>query len=476
MYIILLRGDFMWYNEAIFYQFYPMGICGCADYNNFNWQNWNGSDNPLSPDNPNNIKKIISWIPHLQSLGINAVYFSPVFQSDRHGYDTRDYYTIDSRLGSNEDFAEVCKALHQANIRVVLDGVFNHVGRGFWAFLDVQKNRQNSPYKDWFYIDWNRNSNNNDGFWYEGWEGHFDLVKLNLDNLAVQEHLFGAIKKWKDEFDIDGLRLDVAYCLNERFLANLKNYCSQFTDGISKEPNSFFILGETIYANDMSRICPSLVNSCTNYEVYKGMYSSLNSKNLFEISYSLNRQYGNGGIFKNQHLLSFVDNHDVERISSLLSNKNLLPLIYAMLFTIPGLPCIYYGSEWGIEGKKSNGDKCLRPWFENPQWNDLTTLISKLSDIRKNLPVLNYGDYENIFIMNEQLIYKRILHCENSKKEILVALNVSENNYYLKPNNNGYGAFAGIFGNWKNLITDKTENYNGCINLEPYSFQILESV
>ena len=464
----------MWFDEAVFYQFYPMGFCGCAEYNNFNWQNWNGAENPINSENPNNIKKVISWIPHLQNLGVNAVYFSPVFQSDSHGYDTRDYYTIDSRLGSNEDFAQVCDALHNANIRVVLDGVFNHVGRGFWAFMDVQKNRQNSPYKDWFIIDWNRNSNYNDGFWYEGWEGHFDLVKLNLKNPAVQEHIFNAVKIWKEFFDIDGLRLDVAYCLDEGFLSNLKNYCSQFTDSISKEPNSFFILGETIHANDMTRLAPRLVNSCTNYEIYKGLHSSLNSKNLFEISYSLNRQFGNGGICKNQHLLSFVDNHDVERISSLISNKNLLPIIYAILFTIPGIPCVYYGSEWAVEGKKSHGDNVLRPYFEKPQWNDLTSLISTLSNIRKNNQVLNYGEYENVFILNEQLIYKRVIKIENFQKEILVAINISENNYYLQQNENGYGAFSGIYGNWKNLITGQTENYNGSINLEPNSFQILE--
>ncbi len=465
----------MWFDEAVFYQFYPMGLCGCADYNNFNWQNWNGAENPLSSENPNNIKKVISWIPHLQGIDVNAVYFSPVFQSDSHGYDTRDYYTIDSRLGSNEDFAQVCDALHKANIRVVLDGVFNHVGRGFWAFMDVQKNRQNSIYKDWFIIDWNRNSNYNDGFWYEGWEGHFDLVKLNLKNPAVKEHIFNAVKKWKDLFNIDGLRLDVAYCLDEEFLSDLKNLCSQFTDSISKETNSFFILGETIYANDMSRLCPRLVNSCTNYEIYKGMHSSLNSKNLFEISYSLNRLFGSDGIMKHQPLLSFVDNHDVERIASLLSNKNLLPLIYAMLFTVPGLPCVYYGSEWQVEGKKCHGDKVLRPCFQNSQWNELTNLISKLAKIRKNSSALNYGGYENVFILNEQLIYKRVLNQDNFRKEVWVALNLSDNNYYLKPNNSGYGTFSGIYGNWKNLFTGNTENYSGSINLEPYSFQILES-
>ncbi len=123
-------------------------------------------------------------------LGCNAVYFSPIFESDSHGYDTRDFRKVDCRLGTNEDFAAVCKTLHEHGIKVVLDGVFNHVGRGFWAFKDVQEKKWDSPYKDWFHISFDGNSNYNDGFWYEGWEGHFELVKLNLRHPDVQHHIF----------------------------------------------------------------------------------------------------------------------------------------------------------------------------------------------------------------------------------------------------------------------------------------------
>ena len=181
----------MWAYENVFYQIYPLGFCG-APFEN---------DGVLE----HRILKVNDWIPHIEKLGANAIYFSPVFESDTHGYNTRDYTKIDTRLGTNEDFQSVCKNLHKAGIKVVLDGVFNHVGRGFWAFQDVLEKRWDSPYKDWFHISFDGNSNYNDGLWYEGWEGNYDLVKLNLRNEDVIQHIFSCIKGWVEEFDIDGL-------------------------------------------------------------------------------------------------------------------------------------------------------------------------------------------------------------------------------------------------------------------------------
>ena len=123
------------------------------------------------------ILEVTDWIPHIKKVGANAVYFSPVFESSEHGYDTRDYRLIDHRLGTNEDFKRVCSQLQEEGIKVILDGVFNHVGREFWAFQDVLEKKWDSPYRDWFYINFDGNSGYNDGFWYEGWEGHYELVK-----------------------------------------------------------------------------------------------------------------------------------------------------------------------------------------------------------------------------------------------------------------------------------------------------------
>lgn len=244
----------------------PGGFCGAPKDN----------DGVLVP----RIRKVMDWIPHLNRLNMDAVYFSPVFESDRHGYDTRDYRKIDCRLGSNEDFAAVCRALREDGIRVVLDGVFNHVERGFWAFQDVLQHREQSEYRDWFYIRFDGNSCYNDGLWYEGWEGHFELAKLNLDNPKVTEYLFSCIRSWIDEFQIDGLRLDVAYCLNESFLRKLRQFC----DSVRQD---FFLLGEILFGDYRRIVNAGMLHSCTNYECYKGLYSSFNDMNLFEISYSL---------------------------------------------------------------------------------------------------------------------------------------------------------------------------------------------
>ena len=245
-----MKNEIGWQNSAVFYQIYPMGFCGA----------------PFANDGAaeNRILKVREWVPHLQKLGIGAVYFSPVFESDTHGYDTRDYSKIDCRLGTNEAFGEVAKALHSAGIRVVLDGVFNHVGRGFWAFQDVLKNRESSPYRDWFYINFGGNNGYNDGLWYEGWEGHFELVKLNLQNPAVVDHILSCVGGWIEEFGIDGLRLDVAYLLDEVFLRRLHSFCKE------KDP-AFFLLGEMIHGDYNRVMNPEMLDSVTNYECYKGL-------------------------------------------------------------------------------------------------------------------------------------------------------------------------------------------------------------
>ena len=165
----------MWAYESVFYQIYPLGFCG-APYQNDSY--------PQS-----RIRKVIEWIPHIRKTGANAVLFNPVWESDTHGYNARDYRKIDCRLGTNDDFVEVCRALHDEGIRVVMDGAFNHAGRGFFAFQDVLKNRRESRYIDWFYLDFNRDSAYGDGLYYEGWEGNYDLVKLNLRNEEVIQYL-----------------------------------------------------------------------------------------------------------------------------------------------------------------------------------------------------------------------------------------------------------------------------------------------
>ena len=428
----------MWAYESVFYQIYPLGFCGA----------------PFENDGveKSRILKVKEWIPHIRGIGADAIYFSPVFESDTHGYNTRDFRKIDCRLGSNEDFAEVCRSLHEAGIRVVLDGVFNHVGRGFWAFQDVLKNRENSLYLNWFHINLGGNSNYNDGLWYEGWEGNYDLVKLNLKNEEVVNHILESVRFWVETFDIDGLRLDVAYLLDHDFVRRLRSFC----DGLKED---FFLVGEILHGDYKTLVNDQMLHSCTNYECYKGLYSSFNSMNLFEINHSLLRQFGPEGwtLYKGLHLMTFVDNHDVSRVASILTNEKHLPLIYALAFGMPGIPCIYYGSEWGAKGNKSDGDPALRPSFEEPVENELTEFVGKLSAAKKGSKALNYGGFRSVVLTNKQCIFERAVEGER----VLVAINADSEPYTAH--------FDAGCGMAVDLITGREHDFGGGSELPPYS-------
>ena len=429
----------MWFDQAVIYQIYPLGLCGAPAEND-------GVEVPR-------ILRLLDWVEHIKKTGADTVLLNPVFDSDRHGYDTRDYYTVDPRLGSGEDFSQVCHAFHDASIRVMLDGVFNHAGRGFWAFRDVQEKKWDSPYKDWFHISFDGNTNYNDGFWYEGWEGHNELVKLNLFNPAVVEHQFNAIRSWVDRFGIDGLRLDVAYCLPPEYLKQLRS----FVNGLKPD---FVLMGETLHGDYNRWMADDMCHSVTNYECYKGLWSAFNSMNMFEIGHSLARQFGpeQWTLYKGRHLLSFLDNHDVDRIASKLTNPDHLRPAWAMAFGMPGVPSVYYGSEWGMQGSKGRGsDAELRPALEKPEWNDLTTRISQLAQAKKESRALCYGAYRNVALTNRQIIFERA--CEGER--VLVAINADASPYTAH--------FDAGCGRAEDLITGAPHDFGGGSELPPYS-------
>lgn len=442
----------MWYDESVFYQIYPLGYCG-APFEN---------DGVLE----HRILKVIDWIPHMVKLGINAIYFSPVFESDTHGYNTRDYGMIDKRLGTNEDFKKVVDELHANGIKVVLDGVFNHVGRGFWAFKDVQEKKWDSPYKDWFHLSFDGNSNYNDGFWYEGWEGNYDLVKLNLCNPAVVDHIFDKVKFWTEYFDIDGLRLDVAYMLDKGFIHNLR----EFTNGLKPE---FLLLGELMFGDYNQFVGPGMLDSCTDYAAYKSLYSSFNTMNMFELVNNLIQFFGpeNWSWYRGKNFLNFCDNHDVTRIASVLNNKAHLPLCYTLMYGMPGVPCVYYGSEWGTEARKEEGDPALRACFEKPEWNELTSHIAKLSEIHKEHRALQYGNFNKVLLTNHQCIIERKVDGYNDAEgnwipgeRILVAINAGDYEYTAH--------FDAGCGQADELITGTKHDFGGGSVLKPFSSEI----
>ena len=397
-----------WLNNAIFYHIYPLGLTGAPSWND------------PSLEKMDRLDTLIPWLDHIQSLGCSAIYLGPVFQSTKHGYDTIDYYQVDRRLGDNDTLTRFADSVHNKGMHLILDGVFNHVGRDFWAFKDVQTYGEKSAYRDWFSnLRFGSRSDHGDPFQYEGWHGHTSLVKLNLAHPHVREHLLDAVGMWMDRFQIDGLRLDAADCIDKDFLQALHRFTKS-------RRQDFWLMGEVVHGDYRDWVNPDTLDSVTNYELYKGLYASLKDKNYFEIAHGLQRQFTENGLYRELQLYNFVDNHDVDRVASKLGDPAWLYPLYILLFTMPGIPSIYYGSEWGITGvKEAWSDAQLRPalaFDQNSQrgpQKDLVDHIRKLSDIRKTEPALQSGRYQSLAIDHQQFAFLR----QSGDERIIVILN-----------------------------------------------------
>lgn len=282
-------------------------------------------------------------------------------------------------------------------------------------------------------------------------------MSLNLKNPEVVQYLLDTVDWWRHAFGISGLRLDVAYCLDQDFLRQLHDHVKQY-DG---EP--FFLLGETLHGDYNTWVNDVMLDSCTNYECYKGIHSSFNSRNFFEILYSFNRQFGKEPwcLYTGKNLLSFVDNHDVTRIASILEKKEQLPLVYGMLFTMPGIPAIYYGSESGVEGVKSGNDTGIRPEIEQPDWNELTDLIARLTEIRRSEPALAYGDYTQIALTNTACVYQR----SHDGDTIWYAVNIDDNPMTMQVNRDVQA---------EDLLSGEKLEIHGSLDLQPGQMRILK--
>ncbi len=431
-----------WYDEAVFYHIYPLGLTGAPMHNDY------GAPQPR-------LRTLFPWIDHMAELGCNALYIGPLFESQSHGYDTTDYRKLDSRLGTNQDFKDFVAACHGRSIRVVLDGVFNHTGRDFFAFRDIQEHREDSRYRDWYCnVDFRGDTEYQDGFSYENWGGYNLLAKLNQRNPAVQEYLCDTVEFWVSEYDIDGIRLDAADVLDFDFMRALR----RTADTVKAD---FWLMGEVIHGDYGRWLAPGLLHSVTNYRLHKALYSGHNDHNYFEIAHTVRETN------LKWKLYNFVDNHDVARIASKLSAKaNLLP-VHVLLYTLPGIPSVYYGSEFGIEGKKERrSDASLRPeiHLEDFRDNDLAKVIAALGSLRQETPVFAYGDYEEKLLTNKTYAFTRSL-------EGLTAL-ITVNNA-----NNGEELFAanlpqGTYTGWLTGQKITTDNGGLRLTLPPHSGEI----
>lgn len=397
------------------YHIYPLGLCNAPSYNNYR------------SAVQYRLNYIYDWIPHIKSLGVTTVYIGPLFESFSHGYDTYDYYHVDRRLGDRESLANLINEFHRQDIKVMVDAVFNHVGRDFWAFKDVLQNGAYSWYCDWFQgINFSKRSPFGDFFTYRTWKGHYSLVKLNLNNKYVKEHLFKAVEMWINELGVDGLRLDAADCLKVGFIRSLKKYTSKI------KPD-FVLLGEVVHGDYKKRANEKMLDSITNYQSYHELYRSFNSNNLWEIAGKLNYKFGENGIYKNLNLYNFADNHDVNRIGSTLYNPDHIYPLYSLLFMMPGTPSIYYGSEFGIKGKRTRySDSPLRPHLELKKLykknSSIVEAIQKFSFIRNNSTAIQYGSYKELYVNNHLLAFARFTQNEY----YIIIINSSESTEYVE--------------------------------------------
>lgn len=393
-----------WYEKAVFYHMYPLGMTGAPRQGD-------------SPDIVHRFEELDEWIPHIQKLGCTAIYIGPLFESSSHGYDTRDYRTTDRRLGDNDDFIRFVTLCHEAGIKVVVDGVFNHTGREFFAFRDIQEKKWDSPYKDWYKgirFDWG--SPMGDPFSYEAWHGIADLPALNLQNPEVKNYLFDVIRYWADTFDIDGIRLDCANVLDFQFMKEMRAVTSSLKE-------DFWLMGEVIHGEYSRWVNPEMLHSVTNYELHKSLYSGLNDHNFFEIAHNVRRLEAVG-----RDLYTFVDNHDEDRIASKLKLQEHLFPIYTLLFTLPGIPSIYYGGEWAVPGKRTNTcDDMLRPAIHPEEFKSmecpLTEQIKKLAHTHVKHEALHHGRYKELLLTNRQYAFSRTGETET----VITAVNNDEN-------------------------------------------------
>ncbi|MCR4656860.1 MAG: alpha-amylase [Lachnospiraceae bacterium] len=385
-----------WYDEAIFYHIYPLGLTGAPLKNSYD-------------SVTHRLNDLIPWIDHIKEIGCNALYIGPLFESVGHGYETTDYKKLDGRLGDNKDLTDFVSKCHKNGIRVILDGVFNHTGRDFFAFQDIKKNRESSRYRDWYCnVNFYGNNEYNDGFSYDNWGGYNLLVKLNQRNPEVKDYICDVIRFWVKEFDIDGLRLDAADVLDFDFMKALRGVANEVKE-------DFWLMGEVIHGDYSRWVNEGTLHSVTNYVMHKALYSGHNDHNYFEIAHTQKRLEGFGASGHSRFkLYNFADNHDVERIFTKLINKAHFTPVHILLYTLPGIPSVYYGSEFAIEGKKERqSDASLRPALNLKDYasalndNAATKLIAALGKVRKETPELSYGDYKELCLTNRQYAFSR---------------------------------------------------------------------
>jgi cyclomaltodextrinase / maltogenic alpha-amylase / neopullulanase len=385
-----------WVSHAIWWQLYPLGFVGAYP-----------SDQPPDPGE-HRLRRLVSWFDHAIELGASGIALGPVFASRTHGYDTTDHYRIDPRLGDESDFDYVVSEAHRRGLRVLLDGVFNHVGADFPRYREATNDDASAR---WFRGRPGR---------FHTFEGHGELITLNHDNPEVIDYTADVMAHWLGR-GADGWRLDAAYAVPQRFWAAVLPKVRQLY------PDAWFV-GELIHGDYAAAVDAAGFDSATQYELWKAIWSGINDGNFFELDWALQRH---NEFLSSFAPLTFIGNHDVTRIASQLENADHVAHALVILLTIGGVPSVYAGDEYGYRGVKEErfgGDDAVRPEFGSPPTqldafgDQVWELHRYLIGLRRRHPWLHAATTTALRLANRHYVYAT----RNGDHTLLVALNIDD--------------------------------------------------
>ena len=396
-----------WTEHVIWWHVYPLGFTGAER-----------SAAEAGPRAVPRLRALEPWLDYLLDLGCNGLALGPVFASGTHGYDTVDHFRVDPRLGTDDDLRWLFDTCRAKGVHVLLDGVFNHVGRGFPQFQDVLEHGPESRFARWFDLD--VAAGGPDGFGYRDFEGHHELVALNHGEPEVIEHIVAVANHWLDA-GASGWRFDAAYSIP---LPALR----QVSDAVHAAHPDAWLVGEVIHGDYTSFVRDGGLDSVTQYELWKAVWSSFNDRNMFELAWALERHDGFVADFVP---MTFLGNHDVTRLASRLGDPGLLGHAVAVLFGVAGVPSVYYGDEQAFRGVKEDragGDDAVRPAFPGARdelaphgWPEFRT-HQELIGVRRRHAWLTGAKTSVDHVTNEQLAFTS----ESGGRRVAVLLNIGD--------------------------------------------------
>lgn len=376
----------MWAYDRTFYEVNLLKLCGA----------------PKEQDGieVNRMIKFKDWIPHLKKLSIGAVLFDNVFTSDTDGRDTTNYSQIDPRLGNNVDFYNLVKELHRNGIKVVLEAPFSRVSKNFDPYVNAYRLKEASPFYNWFVHDESNDSEN--------------TIRVNFADPNIEDFVLDRLEDWIDDFEIDGVILNESSYMHSKFITSIRR-C------VYEMKKDFLLIGGVEHGDYNKILIPSMLDSITNFEVKAGFYECFNNINMFNIIHTLERQFGSEkwNTYTDKHLLVSASGGYEPRVADAINNPDHIKLLFGMLIAIPGIPCIYFGDEWGMH----EGDE-----IDGPQWNELTEMIGHAIKVRRMSQALKYGTFRSLLLNNNQCLFER----KYDNERILVAINSSEAAYSIR--------------------------------------------